>query len=247
MRQSALESNCSKEDFYKFENVVTISKPNSKARCYLNLPFYLDMVSYGNNIVASVNSEMTDEIKAYINTYSTESSFEPQNIYLLNEMLKKHDMKVCFMAEYFLPDLNLLVEKPCEYKLRILEKDQLVDLYIPKWSNALCKKRKQLDMMAVGAYDGEKLVGLAGCSADCDTMWQIGVDVLPEYRKQGIASAITSRLALEVLNKGKVPFYCATWTNIKSIRNAINSGFKLAYVELTAKNIKECSDIADNQ
>ena len=66
-------------------------------------------------------------------------------------------------------------------------------------------------------------------------MWQIGVDVLPEYRKNGIASALTSRLALEIVKRGKVPFYCAAWSNIKSVRNAIKSGFRPAWVEMTAK------------
>ena len=80
-----------------------------------------------------------------------------------------------------------------------------------------------------------KLVGLAGASADCDTMWQIGIDVLPEYRRQGIASALTSRLAIEILLRGKVPFYCAAWCNVKSVRNAIKSGFRPAWVEMTAK------------
>ena len=74
------------------------------------------------------------------------------------------------------------------------------------------------------------------CSADCDTMWQIGVDVLPEYRRQGIASAVTSRLAVEILNRGKVPFYCAAWSNVKSVRNAIKCGFRPAWVELTVKS-----------
>ena len=91
-------------------------------------------------------------------------------------------------------------------------------------------------MLGVGAYDGEKLIGLAGCSADCETMYQIGVDVLPEYRRRGVASAITSRLALEVLAMGKVPFYCAAWSNIKSVRNAIRCGFRPAWVEITAKS-----------
>jgi predicted GNAT family acetyltransferase len=91
-------------------------------------------------------------------------------------------------------------------------------------------------VLAVGAYDNGILTGLAGCSADCETMYQIGVDVLPEYRRKGIASAVTSRLALEVLALGKVPFYCAAWSNIKSVRNAVKSGFRPAWVELTARN-----------
>ena len=63
----------------------------------------------------------------------------------------------------------------------------------------------------------------------------IGIDVLPEYRRQGIASALTSRLAIEILKCGKVPFYCAAWCNIKSVRNAIRCGFRPAWVEMTAK------------
>jgi predicted GNAT family acetyltransferase len=70
-------------------------------------------------------------------------------------------------------------------------------------------------------------------------MWQIGVDVLPSYRRQGIASALTSRLALEIVDRGKVPFYCAAWSNLGSVRNAIKSGFRPAWVEMTAKTIEE--------
>lgn len=90
-------------------------------------------------------------------------------------------------------------------------------------------------MLGVGAWENDKLIALAACSADCDSMWQIGVDVLPEYRRKGIASALTSRLAVEILNRGKVPFYCCAWSNIKSARNAIKSGFRPAWAELTVK------------
>ena len=108
-------------------------------------------------------------------------------------------------------------------------------MYLPEWSNALCEDRKQLDVLGVGAYAGGKLIGLAGCSADCSTMWQIGVDVLPEYRRKGLAASLTSTLAVEILKRGKLPFYCSAWSNIRSVRNAIKSGFLPAWVEMTAK------------
>ena len=106
---------------------------------------------------------------------------------------------------------------------------------LPEWSNALCKERKHLDVLGVGAYDGDRLVGLAACSADCGDMWQIGVDVLPEYRRRGIASALTSALTKEIIGRNKVPFYCTAWSNIRSARNAVKSGFAPAWVEMTAK------------
>ena len=140
------------------------------------------------------------------------------------------------MAEFFLPDVNELKEQPCDYEIRVLQPEEFEQYYTDEWGNALCESRKHLDKLAVGAFDNGKLIGLAGCSADCETMYQIGVDVLPEYRRKGVATAITSRLALETMKLGKVPFYCAAWSNIKSVRNAIRSGFRPAWVELTARN-----------
>ncbi|MBR5880546.1 MAG: GNAT family N-acetyltransferase [Clostridia bacterium] len=172
----------------------------------------------------------------YVNSYPIEHLFETPHLHALNEALMGKGQKICFMAEYFLPDVNVLTARDAgPYKIKLLYPKDFAGLYLPEWSNALCADRKHLDVLGVGAYDGDMLIGLAGCSADCDSMWQIGIDVLPAYRRQGIASALTSRLAIEILNRGKVPFYCAAWSNVKSVRNAIRSGFRPAWGEMTAK------------
>lgn len=235
MEQSAIDMGCDREDFRSGENKVVLSRPHEQARRYLTLPFSLDMVSYGSNIVASCSEEFQEIARRYIGRYPVEHCFETPHLHALEAELEMAGQKICFMAEYFLPDVNTLRPLECAYETGLLEPKDFARLYIPAWSNALCEKRKHLDVLAVGAYDGDKLVGLAGCSADCDEMWQIGIDVLPGYRRQGIASALTSRLAAEILSRGKVPFYCAAWCNLKSVRNAIKCGFRPAWVEITAK------------
>ena len=235
MAQSAKDLCADEADFKRSENVVVTSFGNNEARKYLKLPFTCQLVSYGNNVVASVSDEYREIVENYINKYPKEHVFETPNLHVLNDELMKKGEKICFMAEYFLPDINVLKPLDCQYQLHILEQKDLSGLYLPEWSNALCESRRHLDVLAIGAYDGERLVGLAGCSADCDTMWQIGIDVLPEYRRRGIASSLTSRLAIEILKRGKIPFYCAAWCNIRSVRNAIKSGFRPAWVEMTAK------------
>ena len=236
LQQSAYDSGCLPEDFLKAENVVTISQKHPLARKYLKLPLSCDLVSYGTNIVAQASEEIAPLVKEYIDRYPVEHCFETPNMHVLNDAFQKDGYRVCFMAEYFLPDLQVLRALPCEYELRVLEAGDFKDLYKPEWSNALCEKRKELDVLGVGAYHEGELIGLAACSADCDTMWQIGIDVLPAYRRQGIAAALTSRLALECLARDKVPFYCAAWSNLPSVRNALKSGFRPAWVELTAKS-----------
>ena len=235
MEQSAIDAGCAPEDFLKQENVVVLSTAHPDARRYLKLPFDCNLISYGTNIVASVSGDCREAVADYIGKYPVEHCFETPNLHVLNDAMEEKGKRVCFMAEYFLPDVNALKALDCPYELRLLHQEDFAELYLPQWSNALCKDRAQLDVLGVGAYDGETLVGFAGCSADCDTMWQIGVDVLPEYRRQGIAAAVTSHLAVEILNRGKVPFYCAAWSNVKSVRNAIKCGFRPAWVELTVK------------
>ncbi len=238
LQQSAYDCNCAPEDFLKTENLVVRSVKHEKARKYLPLPFSCDLVSYGSSIVAQTDEALTEVVKAYIQyCYAVEDCFETPNIHALDEALAPYGLKTCFMAEYFLPDLEKLKPLDCPYPMKLLHKKDFSQLYLPEWNNALCNKRKELDILAVGAYDGKKLVGLAGCSADCEEMYQIGIDVLPAYRRQGIGAALTSRLALEILALDKVPFYCAAWSNVKSVRNAIKCGFMPAWVELTARNI----------
>ena len=237
LQQSAYDCNCRPEDFLKNENIITTSVQNERARKYLPQPFACDMVSYGSNIVAQTSPELSDPVRSYLDKYDIGHCFETPHIHVLDELLAPHGLKVCFMAEYFLPDPERLKPLPCAYELRVLHPADFTELYLPQWSNALCEKRKHLDVLGVGAYDNGKLIGLAGCSADCEEMYQIGIDVLPEYRRQGVASALTSHLALEILKLGKVPFYCAAWCNLKSVRNAVKCGFIPAWAELTAREI----------
>jgi len=235
MEQSARDLNCLAEDFRRYENVIVTSHIGPEAKRYYKEPVPCNLVSYGNNIVASVKDEYRRSVETYIGRYAFYHCFETPNMLVLDEALRKAGQRVCFMAEYFLPDVNRLKPLECPYELKILEQKDFADLYTDTWSNALCADRKELDVLGAGVYERGRLIGLAGCSADCDTMWQIGVDVLPEFRRKGIASALTSRLALEIIERGKVPFYCAAWSNLRSVRNAVKSGFLPAWVEMTAK------------
>ena len=233
-RQSALECGCEAEDFTALRSLTVLSRPHPAARKYLDLPLPLNLVSYGGSVVVSCIPELRDIAEAYIARVPPEHCFETPNLWLLADALAPLGYKPCFMAEYFLPRLPLPM-LPSPLPLRLLHPEDFAGFYTPEWSNALCEKRKELDVLAVGAYDGDELVALAGCSADCEDMYQIGVDVLPSYRRRGLASAVTSALAAEIVKREKVPFYCAAWSNVPSVRNALRSGFVPAWVECTAK------------
>ena len=235
MKQSAEDMGCSPDDYLSGENVIVPFRLGANARKYYKLPITCQFVSYGNNIVAAVTDQVADLASEYVGRYEFYHCFETPNMHWLNDRLAEKGHKICFMAEYYLFDADRAPDLSCAYETRVLGPADFAELYLPEWSNALCRERKQLDVLGIGAYDQGKLVGLAGCSADCEDMWQIGVDVLPEYRRRGIASALTNALAKAIMERGKVPFYCSAWSNIRSVRNAVKSGFVPAWVEMTAK------------
>ena len=250
MEQSAKDIGCKMEDLLTNENRVVPFQLGEKAKKYYELPIIANFISYGNNVVAAGSDDVLDILKEYVEKFEFYHCFETPNSHWLEERITPMGYKVCFMAEYYLPDvrklqesIKKLEERPFDFELRILEQPDFKDLYLPEWSNALCEKRKELDVLGVGAYEGNKLVGFAACSADAEEMWQIGIDVLPEYRRRGIASTLTVKLAWEIMKRGKVPFYCTAWSNIRSVRNAFKSGFIPAWAEMTVKPIEVINQV----
>ena len=236
MQQQAVDYNCSPDDFISNDNVVVISKENPKARAYLKLPFYCALTSFGNNIVASVHPEMVDFVSEYINDKKIEDCFTPPNLFTLNDELRKHGTQIAFCAQRPVPDINLIKPVSCIYELRNLRPVEYSDLYgKPEWSSVTGSgKRKHLDRTAIGAFDKDRLIGLVGSEESCETMWQIGIEVLPDYRGKGIAKALTAKISLEILSLGIVPFPGNRWANIRSLKTQLSCGYKPAWVEMTS-------------
>ncbi len=130
--------------------------------------------------------------------------------------------------------------------IKILEEGDILSLYKDDrfhmalgYDNESDKK----DVLAVVGYMDGKIAGVAGASNDSDTMWQIGIDVLPQYRRMGVAVTLTKTLTDEIIKRGKVPYYCTAWSNIPSKCNAIKCGYKTAWVEMAAIDKKDAMEM----
>lgn len=81
--------------------------------------------------MASVNEEIAEFVKEYINKYPVINCFETPNLHILNDELQKRGMRICFMAEYFLPDINALKAIDCGCEIRTLEPESLRNCILP--------------------------------------------------------------------------------------------------------------------
>lgn len=90
------------------------------------------------------------------------------------------------------------------------------------------------DMLGVSAEKDGVLLGMAGASADSPYLWQIGINVEPAARGQGIAALLVNLLANDVLAAGRLPYYGTSISHLASQRVALKAGFKPAWFELVA-------------
>lgn len=62
-------------------------------------------------------------------------------------------------------------------------------------------------------------------------IWEVGIEVLPEYQKEELATILTKNLTLKILEKGIIPIWCASVSNIGSLAVAANSDYIPLWME----------------
>ena len=244
--QSAIDFNCSVNDFLNKGNTVKISKLNDgRKKCYRK-PLFCGFAYYGGGLVACVDERIKDYIENFISRHPEYRCFDTPQLNVLNSEFLKYGKCVCHIAEFFLPDVDKQVMINDNVEIKILSEDEIPSLYKDdRFHMALGydSEGDKKDVLATVGYIDGKIAGMAGASNDSDTMWQLGIDVLPQYRRLGIASSLTKILTDEILKLGIVPYYCTAWSNIASKNNAIKSGYKTAWVEMAVKDIADAMNM----
>lgn len=243
-RQLALDFNCSPEDFDKGESVITESALNEGRRAYdANIPFFL-MATLGKNAVISADKRLHPFLREYIRAEQGHWLFEQPRLFALEAELNKYSYTLNHSHHLFLydktSDTHGVMRK---YLVKwFYGKEEIEDFYgDSRFPNALCAEYtpERPDTIAVCAYDGDKIMGMAGCSEDAPHWQQIGIDVLPEYRSMGVGSYLVNILKDEIIRRGDIPFYGTGLANYHSWNIALKCGFRPVWVEMNAMKKQE--------
>jgi GNAT superfamily N-acetyltransferase len=220
-KQLATDLNCSPDDFLREGFVFAEARENPGRRPYPRKARHLDMLTMGNAVIVSATPDILPYVKEQLAGKTRDEAFEAPFV---------HGVGInC------LPGTLPALSAPDGVSLEIVGRDGIPKLYGLtdkknfRYALQYDPNHPRPDVLAVTASVDGVVAGIAGVSADCEEMWQIGVDVLPEYRNLGIAAVAVNRLASAVLAKGKVPFYAAAATNIASQRVAGRAGFAPAW------------------
>jgi len=232
--QLAIEYNCSSNDFSSPNNIVTVSKFNEERRHYINGAFFFQMATFGDNAVITANENIHDWLNEYIRNKKGHHLFEHNSLVKIEKKLNDYNKRLYHTHHMFL-SYKEVFPKENNLKLKWFEKEELHQFYETKmFPNALCTEYnpKRPDVLAVAAYDEDKIIGMAGCSADTPLLWQVGIDVYENYKGKGIGTYLVTLLKNEIERRGKIPFYGTSLSNIYSWGIALNSGFTPVWVEI---------------
>ncbi len=233
-KQLAVEFNCTTEDFCKEENVITVAKDNPGRRIYTRQRSFFSMVTLGSNAVISADERIHEWLRQWSGEKKGFWLFEHHHLMELEGELQKYGKRLWQSHHMFLPKTEIC-EPRIDFEIKWFGEEAIMKLYgREEFSNALCEKYipERPDVLAVGAMEGDTILGLAGCSADTKLFWQIGIDVLPKYRGQGIGTKLVQILKNEVFRRGAIPFYGTSLSNLYSWNIAFHCGFYPAWVEI---------------
>lgn len=232
----SLEYNCSPSAFDSDENVITIPEIHAGRRVYSPEKYFFHMVTTGRGAVITAHECLHPFLREFINDRAGHWLFEQDNLTALERELNKFGYTLTASHHMFLSAQDAVPRG--EFSVRWFFGEDILQFYGDvRLPNALCPEfqPQRPDRILVGAYDGEKLMGMAGCSEDAPHWMQIGIDVLPEYRSRGVGTYLVSLLKNKILENGDIPFYGTSLSNYHSWNIALNCGFRPAWVEIGAR------------
>ncbi|BFT72665.1 GNAT family N-acetyltransferase [Paenibacillus sp. P36] len=221
--QLALDLNCSIDDLNgeKDRIIFVEAKENPGRRPFPRKGRYFEILSMGKSIVVSATPERLLIAKKQMQDKSRDAVFSLpfiRGLYL-----------------HFLPDVKRIkpISPPDFFSFEMMKREEVVRLFDDtRFNEAIIYDSNlpwQTDLAMLAKKDG-KIVGVAGASKTCSKLWQIGIEVLPDYRNLGLASYLVNRLTFEILEQGEIPSYDVISSNIASQRVAYQLGYFPAWV-----------------
>ena len=220
--QLAIDMNCKIGDLSSGPGsiVFTEARENPGRRPFPRGEEHFEMLTMGAAVVVSASPRLLEIIKPQLEGASRDEAFSMPFVY-------GH-------GQFYLPDLAHIkpLVPPAGYEYDLAEQREILDLYkLEGFHYALGPGAggPRPDVLAMFAVSDGIIIGMAGASEDCATMWQIGINVHDGHRRRGLAAYLVNRLTLEILGRGRIPYYGTSSSNIASQRVAHRAGYTPAW------------------
>jgi GNAT superfamily N-acetyltransferase len=203
---------------------------------------FLSVVTMGSGVVINCTQGRLGWARKNLGRIARDDLFAAPAITLMGKYVARdHQLMTGPDLKYICtPDSFQSFSQNDEVEISLIEEEGIPELYENnQFPNALGKYNnpRRPRMIAAMARCRGEVAGLAAAAADCDIMWQIGVDTLPAYRHRGIAGAMVSALTKTLFQRDILPYYSTAVSNIASIKTALSLGYRPAWAELYSRDV----------
>ncbi|MBQ9031495.1 MAG: GNAT family N-acetyltransferase [Parasporobacterium sp.] len=239
-QQLAIDFCCKPENVADSQNYFTVHQflkgrrtYHEKEECYLKIAVINGKLLFSGrpDILAWCEEQHLDT--------GGEWFFEAKNMHRLNERFSQDGYQIAFAHPFFIPENTDEIDGG-DYEICWYDVDTIGQFRgDSRYKNAYGFCEKAPDVLGVAAIRNGNILGMAGASCDSPTMWQIGIDVDPVARRQGVGKMLVSMLKNEILGRGILPFYGTGMSHFASQNVALGAGFKTEWAELVTSKVSE--------
>ncbi len=191
---------CSSDDLNGESIVFTVNNDEKQS--------YIKILAYRHCVVVCTSENLHDYVHEILQNKNRDEIFELPFVY--------------GQTIHYIPDgiYTNNVEIPQNYEYEYLEDRDISSLSgLKGFDNSLSFDENgctSTGAVYIAKYKKE-IVGVAGAAkSSVNGVWEIGVDILEEYRKSRLATYLVRKLTEKLLDKNIVPFYSSSVTNIGS-------------------------------
>lgn len=239
-RQLAADFCCTEAEVLDAQHHFTVFTPHPDRRQYLEItPCILKIAVVNGKLLFTGREDVIERCAALFHSANAPWFMEAGNLAALNHELSTFGAQIRHARPFYICDTPSPVDTRtfaiARYGAgaitRIFREDE-------RFHNAFGFETTAPDVLGVSAAAGGQLLGMAGASADSPMLWQIGIDVLPEARGQGVAQMLVGLIRNDILSAGCLPYYGTSISHLASQRVALGAGFRPAWFELVAAPVK---------
>lgn len=232
-QQLSKDFNVTREELLAGKNIFAKKTYREGRRIYQSDRCKLNILSInGITVMCSEDEGLLKWLEMEFADSHGEWICEIEKLRKIDRKLEELGEQIVYTHPFFIPEREVELPKP-DVEIRWYEQKEIFQFQgDTRFTKALEFDKQRPDMLAVTAeYKGE-ILGMAAASSDSVTAWQIGIDVVPKARRQGIASYLTWLLKEEIIRRGVLPFYGTASSHIQSKCVAYNAGFVPGWWEL---------------
>ena len=207
-RYIAKQMACTVRDLYSEETVFIRDEARTER--------YMKILSIGDTNIVTISPDLYQEASTALRGKIRDILYESE--YIFGQTI------------HYVPDLKQMQPLPYPegFTYELLVDDEIQKLVgIEGFDNSLAFDENGCTPTCFVLYarDQEKIVAVAGASYETEELREVGVDVKKEYRGRKLAAVLVRNLTVEILKRGKIPFYSASVTNLASQAVAVRAGY----------------------